>query len=187
MPVPEPWLTTERLALRRFTLEDLAWLVTLRSDADVMRYAGGPQTDEATASVLSSRILEYYDRHPGLGIWLTMERLTDEPVGFHVLNHVYGEAFVQVGFFLSKKVWGRGFGTEMARALIHHGFETLAIPQIVALADVHNHASHRVLTKIGLRRRGERSFPHPAYAAMGPMAWFERERTDWTADVTTVA
>ena len=42
-------------------------------------------------------------------------------------------------------------------------------------------ASQRVLEKIGLERRGERAFPHPAYVAEGPMAWFEREKEAWLA------
>jgi RimJ/RimL family protein N-acetyltransferase len=44
-----------------------------------------------------------------------------------------------------------------------------------------NIASQRVLEKIGLERRGERAFAHPAYAAEGPMAWFEREAEAWLA------
>jgi ribosomal-protein-alanine N-acetyltransferase len=43
-------------------------------------------------------------------------------------------------------------------------------------------ASQRVLEKIGLERRGERSFAHPAYAASSPLAWFEREREAWLTE-----
>jgi hypothetical protein len=39
----------------------------------------------------------------------------------------------------------------------------------------------RVLTKIVLERRGERAFSHPAYAAEGLLAWFERDAGDWLA------
>lgn len=28
----------------------------------------------------------------------------------------------------------------------------------------------------------DRAFPHPAYAAAGPMTWFERDREDWLAE-----
>ena len=50
------------------------------------------------------------------------------------------------------------------------------------MASLPNVASQRVLEKIGLERRGERSFPHPAYAAGGPLAWFEREADAWLAE-----
>jgi RimJ/RimL family protein N-acetyltransferase len=50
------------------------------------------------------------------------------------------------------------------------------------MASLQNHASQRVLLKIGLERRGERAFAHPDYASEGPMAWFERDAADWRAE-----
>ena len=70
------WLTTERLALRRFTQGDLDWLVELHSDRDVMRYLGGVKDRAQTEELLNTRILQYYDEHPGLGVWVTVERAT---------------------------------------------------------------------------------------------------------------
>jgi RimJ/RimL family protein N-acetyltransferase len=97
------------------------------------------------------------------------------------LNHIQGESFIQVGFALVKSAWGRGLGTEMAFAVLRYGFGDLSLPQIVAIANLDNHASQNVLLKIGLQRRGERGFRHPAYASEGPLAWFERDRSGWLA------
>jgi RimJ/RimL family protein N-acetyltransferase len=129
--------------------------------------------------MMAVRILRYYDEHPGLGIWATIERSTGRRVGWYNLNHIQGESIVQVGFTLDRAAWGQGFATEMAVALLRYGFVDLALPSIAGMADRQNLASQRVLEKIGLRRNGERAFPHPAYAAAGPMAWFEREAADW--------
>jgi RimJ/RimL family protein N-acetyltransferase len=175
------WLETNRLALRRFTENDYHWLVALYSDADVMRYGGGVKSPDQVKAVMRERILDYYDAHPGLGVWQTVERQTGTPIGFHVLNNIQGESIIQVGYFLMKPAWGRGYATEMARALLRHGFAELGLPRIAAIAERDNVASHHVLTKIGLRRNGERAFTHPAYAYAGPMAWFEREATEWLA------
>ena len=173
------WLTTERLALRRFTPADLDWLADLYSDPDVTRYLGGVMDRARVEDLLSTRILQYYEEHPGLGIWVTVERSTAEPVGFHLLNHIRGESIIQVGFTLRRSAWGKGFGTEMASAVLQHGFVDLRVPRIAGMASLQNHASQRVLLKIGLERKGERAFSHPAYAAEGPMAWFERDAVDW--------
>lgn len=175
------WLVTERLALRRFTRDDLDWLTTLRSDPEVMRYAGGPRDRADSEELLNIRMLGYYEAYPGLGNWLTVERATGEAVGLHLLNHIRGESIVQVGFFLAKSFWGRGYAAEMGRALLRHGFETMSLSSIAGIATLDNGASQRVLTKIGLERHGERAFPHPVYADAGPMAWFERSRDDWLA------
>lgn len=176
------WLETERLGLRRFTPADRDWLCALYSDSDVTEFLGGVLSPDVVDVMMRRRFLEYYDANPGMGIWMTVERASGEPVGFHLLNNIQGESIIQVGFALSKPVWGRGYGTEMASAVLRHGFETLGLPKIVGMASLRNLASQRVLQKIGLERRGERAFPHPAYAAEGPMAWFERESAVWLAE-----
>ena len=125
--------------------------------------------------LLRTRILQYYDEHPGLGIWMTVERDTGACIGFHVLNHIRGESIIQVGFTLVKSAWGKGFAAEMAAAVLRYGFVDLKLPRIAGMASLQNYASQRVLLKIGLTRQGERAFPHPDYASEGPMAWFERD------------
>ena len=182
MSGPDFWLTTERLALRRFTPGDLDWLAELYSDPDVMRYLGGVKDRTKAEEILNIRILQYYDEHPGLGIWMTVERTTGTCLGFHLLNHIRGESIVQVGFTLAKSAWGKGFGTEMASAVLRYGFVDLKLPRIAGMASLQNHASQRVLLKVGLERRGERAFPHADYASEGPMAWFERDAADWQAE-----
>jgi ribosomal-protein-alanine N-acetyltransferase len=181
-PSGDFWLSTERLSLRRFTPADLDWLVELYADAEVTRYLGGTKDRAQTEAQLNTRILQYYDEHPGLGLWMTVERSTGSRVGFHLLNHIQGESIIQVGFALVRQAWGRGFGTEMASAVLRYGFVDLSLPRVVGMASRANIASQRVLQKIGLHRRGERAFPHPAYAAEGPMAWFERDAADWLAE-----
>jgi RimJ/RimL family protein N-acetyltransferase len=179
---PRYWLTTDRLALRHFTLDDLDWLTELYSDPDVTRYLGGVKDRTKSEELLRTRILDYYDEHPGLGIWMTVERETGARVGFHLLNHIRGESIIQTGFALEKSAWGKGFATEMAAAVLRYGFTELQLPRIAGMASLENHASQRVLQKIGLVRRGERAFAHPDYASQGPMAWFERDAAEWLAD-----
>ena len=179
MADPRYWLHTERCGLRRFTIEDRNWLRELYADPDVTRYLGGVKSAAQADDLLQTRILGYYEAHPGLGIWMTEERSTGTRLGFHLLNHIQGESIIQVGFTLTRPAWGRGFATEVASAILRYGFVDLALPRIAGMASLGNLASQHVLQKIGLERRGERSFPHPAYAGEGPLAWFERERDAW--------
>jgi [ribosomal protein S5]-alanine N-acetyltransferase len=177
----DPSLVTDRLSLRRFTLDDLDLLDRLASDPRVMEFLGGVKSRATTETMLRVRILEYYDRHPGLGIWATVERASGRCVGFHVLNHIQGEADIQVGYALFADAWGKGYATEMTMALLRYGFDALRLPVIVAITNVDHAASQRVLLKAGLRRNGERLLAHPVYADQGPMAWFEADRDGWLA------
>jgi len=172
---------TRRLRLRRFTPDDLDLHHALLSDPEVTRYVGGVRTREESTEAFHTRVLPYYDEHPGLGAWATIERETGACIGTHLLNHIHGESYIQVGYILFKPYWGRGYATEMARALLRYGFSQLRLPTINAITDLPNTASQRVLLKCGLRRNGERSFAHPRYAG-GVYAWFEREAADWLAD-----
>jgi len=65
--------------------------------------------------------------------------------------------------------------------VVRYGFTDLGLGTIVGMTDLRNAASLRVLEKIGLERRGERAFSHPAYAAAGPLAWFVGDRDQWLA------
>ena len=175
-------LTTARLTLRRFTADDLDWLHGINGDPVVKRHMGGPASREQTEAMLRGRIMEYYEEHPGLGIWVTLERASGAAIGFHLLNNIQGETELQVGYVLAPPYWGKGYATEMCVGLLRYGFTTLALPRIVAITDHSNVDSQRVLLKAGLRRNGERAFPHPAYAQQGPLAWFERDGRGWLAE-----
>lgn len=179
MRSPGDTIESARLYVRRFTPDDLDLLAELLGDAEVTRFLGGVKDRAGAELTLRTRGLDYYDRHPGLGMWMTVERASHRPVGFHVLNHIHGEPDVQVGYALLKEAWGRGYATEMAVRLLRYGFEDLGLSQIVAITNLDNTPSQHVLRKAGLVRRGERSFAHPALAGEGPMAWFEADRATW--------
>jgi RimJ/RimL family protein N-acetyltransferase len=174
-------LVTERLCLRRFRADDIELLWRLYSDPEVMRYVGGVKSRAETESGLQTRVLDYYEEHPGLGMWATLERATGACIGFHLLNNIQGESYIQVGYVLFKEYWGRGYATEMASRVLRYGFTDLGLPMICAITNLPNVASQSVLLKAGLERKGERCFSHPAYAASGPLAWFEAERSRWLA------
>jgi [ribosomal protein S5]-alanine N-acetyltransferase len=57
-----------------------------------------------------------------------------------------------LGFIFSKDVWGMGYATEAAQAMVRAGFEQLGLTRIVATCDIANAASARVLEKAGLTR-----------------------------------
>jgi len=173
---------SQRLRLRRFTLDDLDQQCALTGDPEVMRYVGGVKDRAQTEEMLRTRILAYYEAHPGLGCWVTLERATGDCVGMHLLNHIQGEEHIQVGYILFRKYWGLGYATEMSIALLRYGFAQMRLPRIVAITNLPNVVSQRVLLKSGLHRNGERAFAHPAYASEGPLAWFERDADDWLAE-----
>lgn len=180
-------LESVRLRVRRFTQDDLDLLARLLGDPVVTRHLGGPKDRAGAETTLRTRALDYYDQHPGLGMWATIERASGRVVGFHVLNHIHGETDIQVGYALFQEAWGQGYATEMSVRLLRYGFDDLGLPTICAITNLDNTASQRVLLKAGLTRQGERTFAHPALADEGPMAWFEARRATWQVGGVIVA
>lgn len=61
---------------------------------------------------------------------------------------------IELGFLLAQKYWGKGLATEIAEAAMLYGFNKLGFREIIALTDLENIASQRVLEKIGFTKRG---------------------------------
>jgi RimJ/RimL family protein N-acetyltransferase len=52
-----------------------------------------------------------------------------------------------IGYCFERNAWGRGYGSEAARALVEFGFDQLGLHRIVGECDVENAASFRVMEK----------------------------------------
>ena len=145
-------LTTQRLVLRRPQRRDLEPFVRLCADAAVMRFIGhGRPLDRPSAEVAFEVMLAHWDRH-GLGLRCALDRASGEHLGFVGLAVVppggaaAGET--EIGWRLRRSAWGRGLATEGARAVRDD-----AAPRheaLVAIARRENHASRRVMDKLGM-------------------------------------
>ena len=157
------FLETERLLMRRFTEDDVAELVELDGDPDVMRFiTGGRATPrrEIENDVLPA-FLGYYERFAGYGFWAALEKSTGQFLGwFHLRPPEAAQpGEVELGYRLRRSAWGKGYATEGSRALIHKGFTEFGVECVMASTMVVNVASRRVMEKAGLRF--VRTFRHP--------------------------
>jgi len=59
---------------------------------------------------------------------------------------------MEIGYSLGKAYWGRGIGTEVAKALTLYGFAKTTTDEIVALTDLRNMGSQKVLSKSGFQQ-----------------------------------
>ena len=60
-----------------------------------------------------------------------------------------------MAYLLAKASWGRGLGTEAARAMRAYGFDQLRLSRLICLIDPANEASVNVAVKIGMRLERE--------------------------------
>ena len=166
-------LETERLLLRPLGLDDLEWLVSLRGDADVMRYIGneGAVPREKTIERLG-RYLRCWEDH-GLGMFGIRFRGAADAVGWAGLQPLEEPGEMEVGYAFGKSAWGLGLATEAARAVVAWGFGERKLERIVAVASPANEASRRVMDKLGMSYEGikTRYGADCAYYALTPAAF----------------
>jgi RimJ/RimL family protein N-acetyltransferase len=159
-----PVLNTARLQLRPASPSDAADCFRLDQDADVMRHLGGVAADDSLA-LARHRLERAIARHQGdVGLGLGVCRLKSDQhfIGWFVLKPCTLELrselggwlapseHVEVGYRLARADWGQGYATEMGQRLVEHGLVELGLSEVVGLTHVENHASRRVLTKLGL-------------------------------------
>jgi RimJ/RimL family protein N-acetyltransferase len=152
-------LETPRLILRHLIPGDLDHLYALYSDPEVRRYfPEGTLTHDETKEELEW-FMDGHPKHPELGLWATIHRESGQFIGRCGLLPwtIDGRPEVEVAYLLAKEYWGKGLGTEAARAIADYGFEQLRLLRLICLIDSHNLASIRVATKIGMtfEREGE--------------------------------
>ena len=149
------FLETERMILRRVTMEDVDLIVELDSDPAVMRFiTGGRATPrEEIEQDYLPWWLGYYDRYAGYGFWLAIEKETGEFLGWFHFRPQEEDPPDQpeLGYRLRQAAWGKGYGTEGSRALIDKGFRELGVRRVTANTMVVNTASRRVMEKCGMR------------------------------------
>ncbi|KOV67070.1 acetyltransferase [Streptomyces sp. AS58] len=162
-------LRTDRLVLRRWRDSDLEPWAAMNADPAVREHLGAPLTrEQSDASV--ARFQNEFDRQ-GYGWWAVEVRATSEFIGFAGLDPVDdGMPFtgVEIGWRLARSAWGQGYATEAALTVLAHGFDTLKLPEILAVTTATNLRSQAVMRRIGMTRDPAEDFDDPA-APEGPL------------------
>ena len=150
-----PTLETERLILRKMTLNDVEAVFAYASDPEVSRYT----LWEAHRSIEDSRAFlklttQKYE-NGGEPDWGIVYKGNGCLVGVcGLVNWEAEHARAEVGFVLSREYWGRGLMSEAVRAILRFGFERMNLNRIEARCIAENAASARVMEKAGMVYEG---------------------------------
>lgn len=153
------FLETARLILKTPELADFDHLLALRSDPEVMKYIGDGSTHTpAQVQQFLQNAIAYQKKH-GIGFCSVFAKASGEFVGqaglFHI-GYCDEQPDIEIAYRLHKKFWGKGYATELVKALIRWGFDHLPIKKLIAASHPENIASQNVLKKAGLDFRGKR-------------------------------
>jgi len=145
-----PTITTPRLTLRPFTMDDLHPLFEILQQPDIFRYfprPGKPPLERV------QRMIAFYINQAeeyGFSCWAVNLKETSELIGWCGLNHLPETDEDEVAYLLSQTHHGKGYATEAAKASLDFGFDTICLERIIGLVHPDNIASQRVIEKSGL-------------------------------------
>lgn len=154
---------TQRLILRPWLEKDFDDFSRLNADPKVTELLTGPLTLEESTQMME-RIGAHFTRH-GFGLYAAELKETEQLIGFIGLA-VPGFAAhftpcVEISYRLFPQFWNQGLATEGAKKILEFGFIDLELPEIVSFTVPQNHASRRVMEKLGMSRKPQEDFEHP--------------------------
>ena len=163
------FLETERIGFYRWTKDDYNLAILLWGDEAVTKHISktGIFTEQEILDRLNIEIEN--ERQFQVQYWPIFDKTTADFIGYcglrpyDVEKHIY-----EIGFHLRSKYWGKGFGSEAARAIIRYSFDNLKASGLFAGHNPNNTDSKRILEKLGFLYIGDEYYEptglyHPSY------------------------
>lgn len=150
-----PTLETERLVLRKFTLDDAE---------DVFAYAGNPEVArhvswDAHRTIEDSKgflrwVLDRYEAGRASDWAITLKESGHAIGSIGMVDVDEKNARCEIGYVIAQPMWGRGLVPEALERVLAFLFEEGGMNRVEAVHVVENEASGRVLTKTGMQFEG---------------------------------
>ncbi|KON88836.1 GCN5 family acetyltransferase [Sporosarcina globispora] len=154
-------LETDRLNLRWFTPDDAAFIFELLNEPSWKRYIGdkGVRTLEDAKNYILTGPMDMYSQL-GFGLFLVERKEGSTPIGMCGLIKRDSLENIDIGFAFLSRYQTQGYGFESASATLKYGHEQLDLKRILAITSLDNHASSRLLEKIGMKYEGTIILPN---------------------------
>ena len=150
---PSEIIETERLVLRKPRMDDAPVIFkSYAQDLEVTRYlVWKPHRDAQETAQFLSVCEELWRARKDFAYAITVKE-NDTLIGMFGLHPM--NLKVEAGYALARLYWGKGYMTEVLRAVIDWAFTQPDIFRVQAICDVENNASARVMEKAGMTREG---------------------------------
>ena len=142
---------TNRLLLRRLTLDDVDNLLGIFSDPEAMKYYPATKGRRETIAWIDWNLKSYSEHGFGLlAVILKSTATFAGQCGLVMQRNVDGRDEVEIGYSFLRGQWNSGLASEAAMACRDFGFANLDLTHLVSLIDPANRASQRVAEKVGM-------------------------------------
>jgi RimJ/RimL family protein N-acetyltransferase len=145
-------LETDRLVLRRMSVDDAEFELRLLNEPSFLRFIGdrGVRTLEDARAYILKGPVDMYERL-GFGLYITELKEEGVPIGICGLVKRDFLEDVDIGFAFLPGFWGQGYAYESASAVMEHAKGALGLKRLVAITNPDNQSSIRLLEKLGFQ------------------------------------
>ena len=143
---------TNRLFLRQQVSTDLSELWDFHCNPENIRYyQEAPRTLDEVREELDWD-LDWYKKNDDLGKWAIIHKPNSKLIGLCSLLPwtIDGMEEIEMAYILAEEYRGQGLGTELSKAVIQYGFESLNVARIISLIEQDNTTSRKVVEKAGM-------------------------------------
>lgn len=151
-----PELETERLYLRKMTLEDAPELFKILSDPLVVKDMGeAPFTNVEQAEGVIHFMNDLFENNQAfrLGIIRKEDNKLIGTCGYNAWEVNRGSRG-EIAYDLGSEYWRKGYASETIKALLDFGFYTMGLHRIEAFINLDALPSMGILTKMGFKEDG---------------------------------
>lgn len=150
---------TERLILRKVTVEDADFILELFNTPSWLEYIGDRniRTVEAAAEYIANGPLPFYAKH-GFGSYCLELKDSGTRIGMCGLYKRDNLNYYDLGFALLPEFEGKGYAHEACKFVIEESREVLKIQSLLAITDKSNLRSIQLLERLGFGWKGDFSF-----------------------------
>lgn len=144
--------TTQRLVLRKFTVTDASFILSLLNDAAFLRYIGDKcvRTIDDARHYITNGPIESYRKY-GFGLNLVELKATKTPIGMCGLLKRVELEHADLGFAFMPDYRRQGYAFESASAVLSHAGEVFKLNKILAITDPDNQSSIKLLERLGFQ------------------------------------
>ena len=149
-------ITTARLLIREFVLEDWRDVLAYQRDPHYLRFYPWPDRTESEVRDFVQVFLDQQAEQPRRKFQLAINLADGGPLigNCGIGRKPDNDLEADIGYELAPECWGRGYATEAALAIVRFGFRDLELHRISSWCIAENAASARVLERIGMVPEG---------------------------------
>lgn len=172
-------IETKNFILRAWEESDSPFLYYYAKEAEIGKLTGWlPHKNEAESLELIRTIFAEED------VFAIYSKEKKHPIGSIGLHSTSSSKEREIGCWLGKEYWRKGFMSEIFSRILNYAFEDLGLERVIATSFVENIASAKLQEKFHFRLLGiEEEKQHPILKVPKKIRTAVLERKDWEEQI----